>query len=311
MSAAKIEKKKVIKFGVEDLNLKSDDPKYSNGINCVLMYWARATTLETHEQEEMIEYLRNHDYYIEPSAKVGVASHKLYRATMQAYDAFGLEGLSRPVYLILSSLYFDLPEKYLQLIRDRFGSVDIINHSQEYWKAISKSAVATNAATIRNKDEEDVASRTEEQVAVLDPVRQAKQSVALEEAKCPRALSDNPAVEPKRTRRATDKGGFDIDHVVAGIKSSLAIQRFVDTTKPASTTAEKPRMTSSDLLEMKEDVKIAKDTAMRNEAKIDAASTKLDGFISEMRPFMTAFANTADIPLPIEIVDESDNDNHE
>ncbi|OPB36409.1 hypothetical protein A0O28_0054880 [Trichoderma guizhouense] len=143
-----------------------------------------------------------------------------------------------------------------------------------------------------------------QQVAVLDPVGQVKQSVALEEAKRPRALSDIPAIEPKRTRRAADNGGFDIDHVVAGVKSSLAIQRFADAAKPASIAAEKPRMTNSDLLEMKEDVKIAKETAMRNEAK-------LDGFISEMRQFMTAFANTAGIPLPIEVVDESDNDNHE
>lgn len=305
MSAAKVVKKKVIKFGVEDLNLELLDPRYKYGKSCVLMYWAQATTLETREQEEMIQYLQNHDYYDAVSIqKDNATSHKLYRATMEAFDAFGLEGLSRPIYLILSAVYNVLPRFYLQMIRDRFGYTDAINHSKEYRRAIRKSAVATNAATIRNKDEEDVASGAGQQVAVLDPVGQGKQSVALEEAKRPRALSDIPAVEPKRTRRAADNGGFDIDHVVAGVKSSPAIQHFADAAKPASIAAEKPRMTNSDLLEMKEDVKIAKETAMRNEVK-------LDGFISEMRQFMTAFANTAGIPLPIEVVDESDNDNQE
>ncbi|KAJ4861691.1 hypothetical protein T069G_02645 [Trichoderma breve] len=320
MSAAKTEEKKVIKFDAKDLNLKPDDPRYKLGMHCLGTYWSQAILLETHEQEEMVGYLRNHDYYsyTTPSARVTATTHKLYHATMRAFDASGLEGLSRPIYLILSSLYIRLPREYLELIKDRFGTTDVINHEQDYWKAIRRSAAATNAATIRNKDKEDVASGAGQQVAVLDPVGQVKQSVALEEAKRPRALSDIPAIEPKRTRRAADNGGFDIDHVVAGVKSSLAIQRFANAAKPASIAAEKPRMTNSDLFEMKEDVKIAKETAMRNEAKIDAASTKidgvstkLDGFISEMRQFMTAFANTAGIPLPIEIVDESDNDNHE
>ncbi|QYS95769.1 hypothetical protein H0G86_003043 [Trichoderma simmonsii] len=345
MSAVKTEVKKVIKFGVEDLNLKPDDPRYKSGMHCLRAYWSQATTFETHEQEDMIRYLRNHDYYhyTTPSARVTATTHKLYHATMRAFDSVGLEGLSRPIYIILSSLYLKLPVNYRQLIRARFGSLDIINHSQEYFKAIggtegpfttvtntspkipgtgqvliSKSAVTTNTAMIRNKDEEDIVSGAGKQVALLDSAGWVKQSVSLKEAKRPRALSDIPAIEPKRTRRAADNDGFDIDHVVAGVKSSLTIQRFADAAKSASTTAEKPRMTSSDLLKMKEDVKIAKDAAMRNEAKIDAASTKidevstkLDGFISEMRQFMTAFADTAGIPLPIEVVDESDNDDHE
>ncbi|KAL7788870.1 hypothetical protein V8C43DRAFT_323596 [Trichoderma afarasin] len=332
MSAAKTGEKKVIKFDVKDLNLVRDDPRYKYGIQCLSTYWSQAITLETHEQEEMIGYLRNHDYY---STTWTAASHKLYQATMRAFDSSGLEGLSRPIYLILSSIYLMLPQKYLRLIHDRFGHTDIINSSKVYWGAIrsaegtsttatntspkipptrqaliSKSAVTTNTATIRIKDEEDIASGAGKQVALLDPVGQVKQRVSLKEAKRGRALSDNPTIEPKRTRRETDKGTFDIDHVVAGVKSSLPIQRFADATKP--------RMTSSELLQMKEDVKIAKETAMRNEAKIGAASTKideistkLDGFISEMRQFMTAFANTAGIPLPIEVVYESDNDNHE
>lgn len=305
MSATKTEEKKVIRFDVKDLNLQEEDPRYRYGMHCLGTYWSQATILETREQEEMIQYLRNYDYYDAiPIHKDNATSHKLYRATMQAFDASGLEGLSRPIYLILASLYMRLPREYLQLIKDRFGTIDVINYSPEYWRAIRKSAAATNAATIRNKNEEDVASGVGQQVALLDPVGHVKQSVALEEPKRPRALSDIPAIEPKRTRRAADSGGFDIDHVVAGVKSSPAIQHFADAAKPASIAAEKPRMTNSDLLEMKEDVKIAKETAMRNEAK-------LDGFISEMRQFMTAFANTAGIPLPIEIVDESYNDNHE
>ncbi|KAL6818022.1 hypothetical protein J3E69DRAFT_358257 [Trichoderma sp. SZMC 28015] len=314
MSAVKTEVKKVIKFGVDDLNLKRDDPRYKSGMHCLRAYWSQATTLETHEQEEMIGYLRNHDYYsyTAPSARITATTHKLYQATMQAFNSVGLQGLSRPIYIILSSLYLKLPVDYRHLIRARFGSLDIINHSQD------KSAVATTTTTIRIKDEEDVASGAGQQVAVLGSVGQVKQSVALKEAKRPRAPSDIPAIEPKRTRRATDNDGFDIDHVVTGVKSSLTIQRLANATKPATTAPERPQMTNSDLLKMKEEVKIAKETAMRNEAKIDAASakinevsTKLDSFISEMRQFMTAFANTAGIPLPIEIVDESDNDNHE
>ncbi|KAL6803886.1 hypothetical protein J3E68DRAFT_391792 [Trichoderma sp. SZMC 28012] len=169
---------------------------------------------------------------------------------------------------------------------------------------INRLAVATNTTMTMTVDGSYAVSGTEEQVASLKPASRATQSVALSRAKRLRALSDISAIEPKRTRLATDKGGFDIGHVVTGVKSSLAIQSFADAAKSASIIAKKPRMTSSDLLEMKEDVKIAKETAIRNEAK-------LDGFLYEMRQFMTAFANTAGVPLPIEVVDESDNDNRE
>ncbi|KAL6806674.1 hypothetical protein GGI42DRAFT_367409 [Trichoderma sp. SZMC 28013] len=336
MSTAKAKEKKAIKFGAEDLNLAPNDPRYKDGMKCVRTYWAQAAKLETREQEEMIEYLRNHDYYsyVTPTIKYPATSHPLYHETMRTFDAFGLEGLSRPIFLILSSLYDTLPVQYVLMIRDHFGPLGVVDHSQEYLKAtssregtfttttntspkpsrtrqalISKPAEATNAIDLLNMDEEDVAFGAGQQVTAFDPVGQVNQSVTLEESKHPRALSDNSAIDSKRTRRVTDKGGFNIDHIVAGVKSSLTIQRFADAAKSASTTAEKPRTANSDLLEMKEDVKIAKEIAMRNEAKIDAVSAKLDGFISEMRQFMTAFANTAGIPLPVVVIDESDSDN--
>ncbi|KAL7910634.1 hypothetical protein GGI35DRAFT_478060 [Trichoderma velutinum] len=338
MSATKTEEKKVIKFDEKDLNLEPDDPRYEDGMRCVRTYWAQAIKLETHEQEEMTEYLRKHDYVLGPSAKKTATSHKLYRATMRAYHTFGPEGLSWPIYLILASIYDSLPRVYIASILDRFGDnayEDAFEDcTKEYLRAVSntegtlttatktslkiprtgkilinKPAAATKGAMSLTVDDEDAASGVEEEVTVFNPVRQTKQS--LEEAKRPRAFSDNLAIEPKRTRRATDNGGFNIDHIVTGVKSSLNIQRFADAAKPASTAAEKPRMTNSDLFEMKEDAKMAKETSMRNEAKIDAGNTKLDGFISEMRQFMTAFANTAGIPLPIEVIDDDDNDNHE
>ncbi|KAK4077145.1 uncharacterized protein Triagg1_4112 [Trichoderma aggressivum f. europaeum] len=229
MSAAKTERKKdVIRFGEKDLNLAADDPRYADGMKCVVMYWAQATQLETREQEEMVTSTLDSSAVVRPN-----------------------------------------------------------------WTTINKPAVATNATITMTVDGAYAFSGTEEQVTVLKPRPNAVEH----------SLTFRP-LGPKRTRKATDNGGFDIDHVVTGVGSSLAFQRFVDAAKFASTTAERPRMTSSDLLEMKEDVKIAKETAMRSEAK-------LDGFISEMRQFMTAFANTAGIPLPIEVVDESDNDDQE
>ncbi|KAM6477314.1 hypothetical protein HDV62DRAFT_401696 [Trichoderma sp. SZMC 28011] len=330
MSAAKTEgRKDVIRFGEKDLKLEPDDPRYNDGMKCVLMYWAQATKLNTREQEEMVKYMWNRDYVVSRTARMAAVNHKLYRVTMRAFEVSGLEGLSWPIYLILASIYDKLPKRYALFVMHRFNFRAIEDHTQEYlsaisdeegalvtatlassanlrpsWAMINKLAVATNTTMTMTVDGSYAISGTEEQVASLKPVHRAKQSVALERSKRLRALSDISAIEPKRTRLATDKGGFDIGHVVTGVKSSLAIQRFADAAKSASIIAKKPRMTSSDLLKMKEDVKIAKETAIRSEAK-------LDGFLYEMRQFMTAFANTAGVPLPIEVVDESDNDNHE
>ncbi|KAF3071692.1 hypothetical protein CFAM422_006539 [Trichoderma lentiforme] len=358
----------VTKLSEKDLDLQPDDPRYEDGIKCVRAYWAQATRLDFEEQDEMVDFILDHHYAVEPSAKKTPTQHYLYLKQMEWLDTFGDRVLSLPIYLILSTVYDKLPKRYVAMIAQKFLSRVIEDHTQEYFKAIKKkekdaliaaavasSAIlppsrtankpavankATMAMTTINKpaiankatmtmttinkpavankatmtmtvDDEDAVSGGERQVTNLDSVHQASQSVALGTVKRPRAPSDNPAIEPKRTRRATDNDGSDIDQIFTGVKSSLTIQPFADAAKPASTAAKKPRMTSSDLLKMKEDVKIARETAMRNEAKIDAVSAKLDGFISEMRQFMTAFANTAGTPLSIEVIDESDNDNHE
>ncbi|KAL6827662.1 hypothetical protein V8C40DRAFT_264850 [Trichoderma camerunense] len=327
----------VAKLSEKDLELQPDDPRYEDGVKCIRKYWAYATRLDYGEQEDILDWILNHNYAIEPSVKKTPTQHYLYLLQMRLLDSYGDMELSLPIYLILSTVYDKLPKRYVAMIGQKFLSRVIEDHTQEYFKAIkkmekdaliaaaaaspailppsrttiNKPAVANKATMTMTVDDEDAVSGGEEQVTDLDPVCQASQSVSLETAKRPRALSDNPAIEPKRTRRATDNDGFDIDQIVTGVKSSLTIQPFADAAKPASTAAKKPRMTSSDLLKMKEDVKIARETAKRNEAKIDAVSAKLDGFISEMRQFMTAFANTAGTPLSIEVIDESDNNNHE
>ncbi|KAL5091516.1 hypothetical protein Trisim1_003120 [Trichoderma cf. simile WF8] len=341
----------VAKLSEKDLELQPDDPRYEDGVKCIRKYWAHVIRLDYDEQNDMVDWILNHNYAIEPSAKKTPTQHYLYLLQMRLLDSYGDMELSLPIYLILSTVYDKLPKRYVAMIGQKFLSRVIEDHTQEYFKAIkkmekdaliaaaaaspailppsrttikkpavankasmttiNKPAVANKATMTMTVDDEDAVSGGEEQVTDLDPVCQASQSVSLETVKRPRALSDDPAIEPKRTRRATDNDGFDIDQIVTGVKSSLTIQPFADAAKPASTAAKKPRMTSSDLLKMREDVKIARETAKRNEAKIDAVSAKLDGFISEMRQFMTAFANTAGTPLSIEVIDESDNDNHE
>ncbi|UKZ76576.1 hypothetical protein TrVFT333_004283 [Trichoderma virens FT-333] len=334
---------KPIKFGEEDLGLEPDDPLYEDGMKCVRAYWAQATRLTTDQQVQMIGYIEEREYAIVPSAKNDVRFHKIYIENMRAIGA-----LSWPAYLILSSLYDKLPERYTSLILKYYGTLTIKDHTKEYLEAIgdtkstpnmaaktppvvrrgrqklpNKLCTATNVATTQSVAGDDVASVeeelasmeeeladvfgpasvasiAEELAAIFSPVGRARQSAVPEGAKRPRTFSDNPPIEPKRMRRSVNKDDFDIDEVVSGVMSSHAIRRLAEATR-------KPQMTNSDLFEMKEDVKVAKEISKRNEAKIDAVNTKLDKFVSEMHQFMTAFANTAGIPLPIEVI-EDDND---
>ncbi|EHK23817.1 uncharacterized protein TRIVIDRAFT_200150 [Trichoderma virens Gv29-8] len=304
---------KPIKFGEEDLGLEPDDPLYEDGMKCVRTYWAQATRLTARQQEQMIGYMQRREYAIIPSAKNDATLHKIYIENT--------EWLSWPAYLILASIYDKLPEKYNSLILQLYGTLTIKDYTKEYLEAIDDRQRPTNelyapkkgAVTLSVADDDvasveeeladvfgqaSVASIAEELAAIFSPVSRARQSAVPEGAKRPRTFSDNPPIEPKRVRRSVNKDDFDIDKVVSGVMSSHAIRRLAEATR-------KPQMTNPDLFEM-EDVKVAKEISKRNEAKIDEVNTKLDKFVSEMHQFMTAFANTASIPLPIEVIEDDD-----
>ncbi|KAL6693412.1 hypothetical protein J3F84DRAFT_401296 [Trichoderma pleuroticola] len=136
-------------LSLDDLGLAPTDPNCEHAAACVRMYRAQAVRLTRAEQEEMLEYILQHDYVVRPSA-VAVFSHKLYRATMKEVEKEGedVSNVSWPIFLILSAIYGRLPKRYIQLVSSLHGTTEISDNT------------ATYLATVRDPNDTSHASET-------------------------------------------------------------------------------------------------------------------------------------------------------
>ncbi|PNP56003.1 hypothetical protein THARTR1_03940 [Trichoderma harzianum] len=139
-------------LSLDDLGLVPTDPNWEHAAACVRMYQAQAVRLTRAEQEEMLDYILQHDYVVRPSA-VAVFSHKLYRATMKEVEKEGedVSNVSWPIFLILSAIYDRLPKKYIKLVRSLHGMTVIIDDTAAYLATVRDPNDASHAsATVFN-----------------------------------------------------------------------------------------------------------------------------------------------------------------
>ncbi|KAM0462095.1 hypothetical protein ACHAO4_001288 [Trichoderma viride] len=110
-----LDKLKPPKLEIEDLCIPESDPIYHNAVRCVQTYWKQAANMKEGQRQK---YLWNNR---------GTQSISAARD-----DAGNFVRLSWPAYLLLSSLYEDLPKRYTEAIEKKYGTSVIEDHATIY-----------------------------------------------------------------------------------------------------------------------------------------------------------------------------------
>lgn len=130
-----LDKLKPPKFEIEDLCIPESDPIYSNAVQCVQTYWKQAASMTENQRQKYLWYLQKahiKHFASKPFECHGgtIAAHNLYQRARD--DAGNFVRLSWPAYLLLSSLYGDMPKRYKEAIAKKYGTSDIEDHTTIY-----------------------------------------------------------------------------------------------------------------------------------------------------------------------------------
>ncbi|KAM0521927.1 hypothetical protein ACHAPE_002491 [Trichoderma viride] len=123
------------KFEIEDLCIPESDPIYPDAVRCVQKYWEQAADMTKGQCQKYLWYLQKSHikhFVTKPFEHHGgtVIAHSLYQRARD--DAGNFVRLSRPVYLLLSSLYGDLPQRYKEAIAKKYGPSVFEDHTAVY-----------------------------------------------------------------------------------------------------------------------------------------------------------------------------------
>ncbi|KAL7800250.1 hypothetical protein V8C37DRAFT_407204 [Trichoderma ceciliae] len=114
---------KLPKFEIADLDIQESDPMYADAVRCVQTYWKQASHMTYGQRQKYLWYLEctnREDFLVKP-----------FRACDDEGN-FLVGKLSWPAYLLLSTLYEDLPKTYIEAIEERYGSSVIEDHTDVY-----------------------------------------------------------------------------------------------------------------------------------------------------------------------------------
>jgi hypothetical protein len=134
-SATMLDKLKPPKLEIEDLCVSESDPIYQNAVRCVQTYWKQAASMTEGQRQKYLWYLQKthiKHFVDKPFEYAGgtITAHSLYQRARD--DAGNFVRLSWPVYLLLSSLYGDVPQRYKEAVAKKYGSSDIEDHATIY-----------------------------------------------------------------------------------------------------------------------------------------------------------------------------------
>lgn len=118
------------KFEIGDLELDESHVTYADAVRCVETYWKQATCMNAFQRTAYLTYLEL-DYSILIKASP-VTSHPLYLRAQDSKGNVSSRKVSWPAYLVLSTLYGDLPYPYIDAIKARFGGSLIEDHTDQY-----------------------------------------------------------------------------------------------------------------------------------------------------------------------------------
>lgn len=168
-------------LSLDDLGLAPNDPNWEHAAACVRMYQGQAVRLTHAQQEEMLEYIMQHDYVKPPSAVKTASAHKLYKATMKQVEKRGEDArnVSWPIFLILSAIYGRLPKGYTRLVRSLHGTTEISDHTTTYFATVRdpNDTSRASATALNGSTSSSILSATTIPERTID---QARRSMAVE-----------------------------------------------------------------------------------------------------------------------------------
>lgn len=130
-----LDKLKPPKLEIEDICIPESDPLYHNAVRCVQAYWKQAASISEGQRQKYLWYLQKthiKHFVTKPFDCHGgtITAHSLYQRARD--DAGNFVRLSWPAYLLLSSLYGDVPKRYKEAIEKKYGTSVIEDHATIY-----------------------------------------------------------------------------------------------------------------------------------------------------------------------------------
>lgn len=190
------------KFEIEDLCIPESDPIYPDAVRCVQKYWEQAADMTKGQCQKYLWYLQKSHikhFVTKPFERHGgtVIAHGLYQRARD--DAGNFVRLSRPVYLLLSSLYGDLPKRYKEAIAKKYGPSVFEDHT-----AVYRHFYETPTSTMTKS----VTESTTTQVPEIDLMRETLQESTPSDTQRSVKIEDEDNTD---TKASASKDGDDIN----------------------------------------------------------------------------------------------------
>ncbi|KAL6817561.1 hypothetical protein V8C40DRAFT_269053 [Trichoderma camerunense] len=172
---------------------------WADGIECIKAYHMQFTRLTPAQRDEMRAFIAGVHYAIPPSAKDSPSSRKLYKPQQKLIEKTP-ESLSWPVFAILRTIYKDtLPTKYVNAIRETFGTSVVADHSEEYYRlegtlpAGPVEVTGSKKKTTKKKAEaeKELAEKKKRQLAMLEEMKSQEEGAREQEDREENIQSDD------------------------------------------------------------------------------------------------------------------------
>ncbi|KAL7925659.1 hypothetical protein ACQKWADRAFT_329661 [Trichoderma austrokoningii] len=300
------------KFEIEDLCMPESDPLYHNAVLCVQTYWKQAANMTEGQRQKYLWYLQKSHmkYFVEKpfeSAGGTITAHNLYQRARD--DAGNFVRLSWPAFLLLSSLYGDLPQRYSEAIATKYGTSDIEDHTAIYRhfhpapirtmekvKMESATVQTSENALVRETPGEPTATDTyksiksenEDHTETKTPVTKAGDETHLES--CDRSSAPEPA---------SSQSTWSIDSIVDALatpkikRSSSTLESSPKRTKLGTDEISNHVNQQTEVIrKMIHEAQLDQQSKLQNiQQEVEKSVQTLNGMHTELRQFMSAVAS--------------------
>lgn len=198
-------------FGKKD-DLKQGSDDYNDAVACIKVYQKQATALSDLSRSNLVKKIIRGRFFRPEEKRDIPSSHVLYQEIRDR--GFALKDLSWSSYIILRTLYNELPVIYEHRIKEKFKTLEIIDRSHEFF-AIHPSAKDRYTVT------EDVSEESEApQASTLDdgerpaPKRQKTQDVR---QRSTRNARSQKAKKTSKVESSKPKNLFEFDSGQASV----------------------------------------------------------------------------------------------
>ncbi|KAM0476494.1 hypothetical protein ACHAPX_006408 [Trichoderma viride] len=304
------------KFEIEDLCIPESDPIYPDAVRCVQKYWEQAADMTKGQCQKYLWYLQKshiRHFVTKPFERHGgtVIAHGLYQRARD--DAGNFVRLSRPVYLLLSSLYGDLPKRYEEAIAKKYGPAVFEDHTAVYrhfyetpTSTMARSVTESTTATTAQAHETDVMRETLQESTPSNTQRSVKSEDDDHTNTKASVSKDGDSINLKNrdsssttSETAPIQGTWNIDH----IKDTLALPTKKRSSSAQESAAKRTKLIDDEILsrfnQQTEAIwKMIHEAQLEQRSKLQEVHHEvrkgvqvLNGMQNDLRQFMSAVAS--------------------